>query len=891
MAVKTESDWKPVANHSPCLICGAKRKCASKLDINGNGVAKCTKQSAGASRSSRDSVSEYHIHKIRNGKPITLIEPPELPLDRLHEIYAYFLARLQILSESHRQNLLKRGLPPQKIEENKYRTLQLAAARSLAHELQRQFGDDIKSVPGIIIWDDDQPRINYSFAGTNPVSEILLIPVRNQIGRIVAIKQRIDDHRWQGGKYTWFSSSGKGGRKASQAIHCPKGTPTVCPTLRITEGELKADVSFALTGIPTISIPGVNSWRKAISTALELGAVEILVAFDADARTNPHVAAPMAELFRELKHHAGFSVSVEHWDASQGKGLDDLLASGGKPRVATGDDADRLIAEIVKSSGADKISTPAELPEIYCFLNEEKVIGSVLPELAKVQTIYQRGGALVHVVREAETCPGIVRQANAPTISFLPEIGLRTKLSAICVFKENSDDGPKAVRVPHWVTKAVHQLGEWPGVRRLESVVTYPVIRADGSIIEKRGYDSQTGLFVDIEEGEISVPESPSLDDVKQSVAKLKNLVCDFPFEKPEHFSGWLSLILTILSRFAFDGPSPLFVIDANTRGSGKSLLAELASIIVTGQDFARMANARDDEEIRKRITAIALRGDPIVLIDNVAGDLGSPSFDSALTSTSWSDRVLGQSEMTTLPLFTTWVATGNNISLAADTSRRVCHIRLLSPEERPEERTSFKNPNITSYTRSIRSELLSAALTILKGYFSAGCPVVEVKPWGSFEAWSTIVRQSVVWAGEVDPGNARDALILNSDSEIGGIFDLIRGWELADPTNEGLTVSRVLEMLEFNSEQFSKLKNALSELCGSGSGKLPSAKSIGRRLQGVRCRVAGEKCIDARENRTGTKVWFIRNANAGFAGFESSSENQHAQNQELQDRQLGDIF
>jgi hypothetical protein len=38
-------------------------------------------------------------------------------------------------------------------------------------------------------------------------------------------------------------------------------------------------------------------------------------------------------------------------------------------------------------------------------------------------------------------------------------------------------------------------------------------------------------------------------------------------------------------------------------------------------------------------------------------------------------------------PLRIIWYATGNNCQLKADTARRVCHIRLESPDERPELR------------------------------------------------------------------------------------------------------------------------------------------------------------------------------------------------------------
>ena len=58
-------------------------------------------------------------------------------------------------------------------------------------------------------------------------------------------------------------------------------------------------------------------------------------------------------------------------------------------------------------------------------------------------------------------------------------------------------------------------------------------------------------------------------------------------------------------------------------------------------------------------------------------------------------------------PLYMTWFATGNNVMIAADTARRVCHIRLESPCERPEERGGFRQPDLLAWIGENRAELL----------------------------------------------------------------------------------------------------------------------------------------------------------------------------------------
>src|SRR5262249_4882626 len=63
---------------------------------------------------------------------------------------------------------------------------------------------------------------------------------------------------------------------------------------------------------------------------------------------------------------------------------------------------------------------------------------------------------------------------------------------------------------------------------------------------------------------------------------------------------------------------------------------------------------------------------------DNLEGRFGNAVLDAALTGTSWKDRILGVNRMAEAPLYMTWYATGNNVIVAADTARRVCHVRLV---------------------------------------------------------------------------------------------------------------------------------------------------------------------------------------------------------------------
>ena len=389
-------------------------------------------------------------------------------------------------------------------------------------------------------------------------------------------------------------------------------------------------------------------------------------------------------------------------------------------------------------------------------------------------------------------------------------------------------------------------------------MITTPVVRADGSVISEEGYDDQTGLFLRLI-GDAPAPiETYSQDDAVTAANRLLSVFSDFPFARSEHRAALLSYILTLLSRNAFEGPAPLFLFDANVRGSGKSLLVDLVSIITSGHDISRMCNPKDDEECRKRITALALGGDAAVMIDNVDGQLGCASLDAALTSTSWKDRKLGHSEIVELPLRISFAATGNNVMLGADTSRRVVHIRLESPEERPEEREGFRHADIRKHVRENRTQLLSDALTILSSFIKSGKPNQGLRAWGSFEGWSEVVRQTVVWCGQADPGLTRQELVDYSDREFIALQRLLAAWAEIDPRHSGLSVNDLLQKLSREPRKFASVRDAVLEIAPPTRGDLPTVRQLGNRFKHLRKRVVNGRFLDHREGRSRSSLWFV---------------------------------
>lgn len=274
------------------------------------------------------------------------------------------------------------------------------------------------------------------------------------------------------------------------------------------------------------------------------------------------------------------------------------------------------------------------------------------------------------------------------------------------------------------------------------------------------------------------------------------------------------------------------------------------------------------------------LQDSQILLGERITSASGSLA---AITSPdSWEDRILGKSEVVRTPLALTWVATGNNVALAADTTRRTVHIRLESRVEKPEERTDFKHLNLVKYTRSYRAEYLHAGLTMLAAYHGAGLPAMNLAAWGSFDGWSDLIRGAIVWCGLPDPGITRQELAKRSDVDASALRVLINQWATVDQDGTGLTASSLYNLLEKAESDHDPIREALLELCGCVNRKLPSTRSIGNRFSKIRGRVIDGRALECREDRTSRKVWFVQTVNKPSADFAGSADSTWPRSDEI---------
>jgi hypothetical protein len=172
--------------------------------------------------------------------------------------------------------------------------------------------------------------------------------------------------------------------------------------------------------------------------------------------------------------------------------------------------------------------------------------------------------------------------------------------------------------------------------------------------------------------------------------------------------------------------------------------------------------------------------------------------------------RILGQSRNIDAPSNACLFATGNNLAVGGDMTRRTLLCSLDPKVERPELRTFSVNP--LQEASKNRGAYVVAALTIMRAHHLADYPHTA-GPLGSFEAWSRRVRAALIWVGAGDPCETIERA-RKSDPKLAARHAVIEQWD-AVCGMEALTVRQLVK----RAEDKPGLRDALMEVAGTVDG------------------------------------------------------------------------
>jgi hypothetical protein len=471
-------------------------------------------------------------------------------------------------------------------------------------------------------------------------------------------------------------------------------------------------------------------------------------------------------------------------------------------------------------------------------------------------SVFQRAQSLVRVAHLEETIEtqGVSVPQGTAHIVQLQRAGLAVEASKAIrweVFKKQA--WREADPCPKVIGALLEAVGMWRGIPSLVGVSEAPILRPDGSLLAESGYDERTRLYVEGRNPPVHLPDQISRDDAITAAELLLEPFSEFPFVDEKLDTAVVLAYLFTLPQRAQLPTAPLFCFSATTPGTGKGLLVEACNLLVRGRDAATMPPVQGsggEDEMRKRLVAVLLEGLSSANIDNCTKAIGGESINALLTATEITDRILGVSKTAKLPNKLTLAATGNNLTVRGDMTRRSLAILLDAGVERPELR-EFTEKNLPGRILRDRGPLLTALFTILKGYQQAGSPGAQMDLLGRFEAWTGAVCGPIRWLGYPDPLESQHRL-REQDPEADKLEVLLSAWHYQFG-DQWTSVSDLLETsveatanYAPNCDPAPGLYNALVEVASDGRG-VPNRRKLGWYLRHFTGRIAGGYRLDSK--------------------------------------------
>jgi hypothetical protein len=298
------------------------------------------------------------------------------------------------------------------------------------------------------------------------------------------------------------------------------------------------------------------------------------------------------------------------------------------------------------------------------------------------------------------------------------------------------------VDIPLDAANYLLHMGSWQELPVIDRVTTVPAFSPDGSLMATPGYHAGLRAYLDLEGFRLpEVPAHPTLEELERARELIiDELLGDFPFVDDASRAHAIALGLQPFVRPLIQGGTPMYLITAPTESSGKTTLARVLAFVASGRWPSLLNDAFNDEaEMGKQLTSILWTGPVTVLLDNINRRMDSGQFAALLTSSRWEGRLLGKNDMVSIPVFASWVATGNNPDMSREISRRTIGIQLDPKSEQPWITGAYRRKNFEGWVQVSRPQLAWAFLVLVRHWFAEG------KPSGSgylasFDTWVAIM-------------------------------------------------------------------------------------------------------------------------------------------------------
>ncbi|CAN1572662.1 hypothetical protein MCEMAEM4_03392 [Burkholderiaceae bacterium] len=382
-------------------------------------------------------------------------------------------------------------------------------------------------------------------------------------------------------------------------------------------------------------------------------------------------------------------------------------------------------------------------------------------------TVVVQAGHIVRVVTDAEIAltrrGGIyhshnmlcsVRQDAATGDVQVKPLGkdrLLLEASQAAIWERHKQNGDVVVvDPPEKYISILLDKGDYQHIPLLHGIARQPYFYGDFVFGNVEGYDQESKIFGAFRADDYVIAQEPTIEHAKKALDELMTLMSEFKFQSLQDRDAALAGIFTAVLRSSLP-TAPMFHVRAPQVASGKSYLCNLLAAFAGPGTPAVSAFPETQEECQKYLLSALLDAPAVVIFDNLTQDLFPyTSLCSALTEESIRGRILGLSKTAWVSTKTLFLSSGNNVGPVKDMTRRTIVISLDPQTELASERDFKFDP--LSMVRSQRTHYVSLVLRIVNAWIAAGQPMVNCRKLASYERWSQMVRQPLMWLGVSDP-------------------------------------------------------------------------------------------------------------------------------------------
>ncbi len=367
------------------------------------------------------------------------------------------------------------------------------------------------------------------------------------------------------------------------------------------------------------------------------------------------------------------------------------------------------------------------------------------------------------------------------------------------------------------------------GLPPLKYLSRCPVLLADKDGVRLvEGYDKAAGVLVQgWKDGPL--PEM----EMEEATALLLDMLKDFRFQTQSDKARALALMLTpaFLAGDLLRGRAPVGMIEADASQTGKGETVRTVGSLYNTEPENITQRKDGGGGLEESFSAAALKGAPVICMDNLRGKLDSPALESATTETTFSARVPFMAPVQVDVSRLLLLATSNRAELTPDMANRFCVVRLLK-QPPGYNFTRWPAGNLQDHIRANRPRYLAAVLCIAREWVEAGKPGTnETRISGTFRAWCRSmdwICQNLFGLSPLMDGN-EEAQTRAANPALNWIRDLAIAAKVAGLLGAELPAVDLLNIIEENDiEPATPYKESRDE----GEERTAQLQAIGRRMK-----------------------------------------------------------